>query len=109
MNKTKNPIEPRQERVELHCHTKMSAMDGIVSAADLINHAKSLGHTAVAITDRGCVQAFPEAYRASQDTGVKVIYGAEVYVPNHKSERITNTMYGAVRIIGFWYRYSYRN
>ena len=73
-------IEEIENRAELHCHTKMSAMGGIISAADLINRAKSLGHTAVAITDHGCVQAFPEAYRASQETGVKVIYGAEVYL-----------------------------
>ena len=80
MKKQNESVISPIERVELHCHTKMSAMDGIVSATDLINHAKSLGHTAVAITDYGCVQAFPEAYRASQETGVKVIYGVDVYL-----------------------------
>lgn len=75
----------KQERVELHAHTKMSEMDGIVSATDLINRAAKWGHTAIAITDHGIAQAFPEAYKAAKNIRnsgkeFKVIYGMEGYL-----------------------------
>ena len=68
------------ERIELHCHTNMSAMDGIASPEKLIIYAKDLGHRALAITDHVVVQAFPEACRAGTEHGMKIIYGAEVYL-----------------------------
>ena len=68
------------ERVELHAHTKMSAMDGLITPADLVRHAAELGHKAVAITDHGAVQAFPEAYQAGKAHGIKIIYGLELMV-----------------------------
>jgi DNA polymerase-3 subunit alpha (Gram-positive type) len=67
-------------RIELHAHTRMSNMDAVVSAKDLIKTAAKWGHSAVAITDHGVVQAFPEAHEASLKAGIKVIYGMEGYL-----------------------------
>ncbi|MBE6152911.1 MAG: PolC-type DNA polymerase III [Firmicutes bacterium] len=65
-----------EKRVELHAHTFMSQMDGLISPSKLINRAKEWGHKAIAITDHNAVQAFPESYNNSK--GIKVIYGVEL-------------------------------
>ena len=67
-------------RVELHLHTKMSDKDALVSVKDLFKTVKKWGHPAVAITDHGVVQAFPEAQALGKELGVKVIYGVEGYL-----------------------------
>lgn len=75
-----------EKRIELHIHTNMSAQDGLSSASDIVKRAKYWGHRAVAITDHGVVQAFPEAANAGKSCGVKIIYGMEAYlVPDDKN------------------------
>lgn len=66
-----------RKRVELHAHTTMSQMDAVISASALVEQAAKWGHPAVAITDHGNVQAFPEAYSAGKKNGVKVLFGME--------------------------------
>lgn len=69
-------------RVELHAHTKMSAMDGLADVQELIDTAANFGHKAIAITDHGVVQAFPDAakYIKEKKLDIKIIYGLEGYL-----------------------------
>ncbi len=81
-----------KKRVELHCHTKMSDMDGVTDAAVLLKRAKSWGMPALAITDHGCVQAFTEAsHTVSKDEEFKVIYGVEGYLVDDLKEVVENS------------------
>lgn len=68
------------KRIELHAHTKMSTLDGVVSTKNLIQTAAAWGHSAIAITDHGVIQAFPEAQECAAKAGIKIIYGMEGYL-----------------------------
>jgi DNA polymerase-3 subunit alpha (Gram-positive type) len=105
-----------KKRIELHCHSKMSDMDGVTDAATLVKRAYAWGHPAIAITDHGVVQAFPEANHAMQDIDkayrskyaeehpeatkdelkkvsapFKVIYGCEIYLVDDKEDMVSGS------------------
>ena len=81
-----------EKRVELHCHTKMSDMDGVSEVRDIIKRAQKWGHKAIAITDHGDVQSFPDANHAvSPEDDFKVIYGVEAYLVDDLKDVIVNS------------------
>ena len=99
-----------KKRVELHCHTKMSDMDGVSEAKDIVKRAYAWGHPAIAITDHGVVQSFPDANHVWEDLWraekgkrkeageenpdkndfFKVIYGVEAYLVDDLNYIVTN-------------------
>ncbi len=83
------------KRVELHCHTKMSDMDGVSDVVDIIKRAASWGHPAIAITDHGVVQSFTDAFHAlpkirKEHPDFKLIYGMEGYLVDDLADLVTN-------------------
>lgn len=85
-------------RVELHTHTMMSAMDGVIDAKSLVKYATKIGQKAIAVTDHNCVQAFPDLYHAVCDYNkgkedkekFKVLYGAEINIVNDDVDMVFN-------------------
>src|SRR5699024_4418723 len=90
---TRKDTEP-EKRVELHCHTKMSDMDGVSEVKDIVKRAHDWGHQAIAITDHGVVQAFTDANHyietLDKDDPFKVIYGVEAYLVDDLSDVAIN-------------------
>ena len=93
----KSFVEPRmysaQKRVELHCHTKMSDMDGVTDVGDIVKCAAKWGMKAIAITDHGDIQAFPDANHALDkidNKSFKPIYGVEAYLVDDERKIVTN-------------------
>ena len=87
-----------EKRVELHCHTKMSDMDGVSDVKDIIKRAKAWGHKAIAITDHGVVQSFPDANHAvSPDEDFKIIYGCEAYLVDDLQDLVVNSRNQSLR------------
>ena len=86
---------PNGKRVELHLHTTMSNMDALTVTADAVKQAAAWGHRAIAITDHGVVQSFPDAMKAASkakvagtDENIKILYGCEGYYVNDVDDRI---------------------
>jgi len=80
--------EAADKRVELHLHTSYSTLDGLTNAAEAVRQAAAWGHKAIAITDHGVAQAFPEAWKAGKSAGVKILFGTEAYYINDVDDRI---------------------
>ena len=88
----KIPHKPREDtapekRVELHLHTKMSNMDALTDTASVIKQAIAWGHPAIAITDHGVAQSFPDAWHTAKGK-IKILYGVEGYFVNNLDDRI---------------------
>ena len=90
-------VKPQREdtckkgkRVELHAHTQMSSMDALCSTKKLVKQAAAWGHKAIAITDHGVVQAFPEAMDAGKSNNIKILYGVEGYLVEDNAPVIKN-------------------
>lgn len=85
MDNTAREDSATEKRVELHCHTKMSEMDGVSDVNDIVKQAADFGHEAIAITDHGVVYSFPQAMKAAKECAkkgkpIKIIYGCEGYL-----------------------------
>ncbi len=79
-----------QKRVELHAHTQMSDMDAMTDTKKMVKRAQQWGHPAIAITDHGVVQSFPDAESAIEKDDFKVIYGCEAYLVDDLDDTVQN-------------------
>ena len=89
---TKRMDNSLEKRVELHCHTKMSDMDGVSEVKSIIKRAKKWGMSSIAVTDHGCVQAFPDANHAlDKGDTFKILYGVEGYLVDDTKQLVENS------------------
>jgi DNA polymerase-3 subunit alpha (Gram-positive type) len=79
---------PGEKRVELHLHTRFSTLDALTDPAAAVKTAARWGHKAIAVTDHGVAQAFPDIWTAGKKNGIKVIYGLEGYYVNDVDDLI---------------------
>ncbi len=84
LDKTVKMDTAQVKRVELHLHTQMSAMDAVTPVGKLVERAAKWGHKAIAITDHGVVQSFPEAYSAGKKNNIKILFGVECYLVDNE-------------------------
>ncbi len=87
MDGPKRKDTAEQKRVELHLHTRMSNMDALTDTKAAVKQAIAWGHPAIAITDHGVAQSFPDAWHAAGDK-IKILYGIEGYFLNNLDDRI---------------------
>ena len=94
--------DAEEKRVELHLHSNMSQMDALITPAEIVDTAIRWGHKAIAVTDHGNVQAFPEvmlalekAQKAGKDNGLKILYGMEAYYVNDTARCVFGSRYPA--------------
>ncbi len=80
----------KDKRIELHLHSQMSSLDGVTNIKKIVERAHQWGHEAIAITDHGVVQAFPDAMEIGKKLGIKIIYGVEGYLVNDKKLIVSN-------------------
>lgn len=102
INKIDDLIERRQDRaeekrIELHLHTKMSTMDAVIDVGEAIARAAEWGHPAIAVTDHGVVQAYPDAYWAGKKHGIKILYGLEAYLVDDGEDIIYKPLKGEIK------------
>ena len=76
------PDDAEEKRVELHMHTRFSALDALTDPAAIVKRAADWGMPAIAVTDHGVAQAFPDMWKAGKKNSVKIIYGMEAYYVN---------------------------
>ncbi len=96
LEKIQRQDQAEEKRVELHLHTQMSSMDSVINVKDVVKRAGEWGHNAIAITDHGVVQAFPDAYAAGQKHDVQIIYGVEAYLVDDGEPIIHNSYSAAI-------------
>ena len=92
--RTIRPDDAEEKRVELHLHTRFSALDALTDPDAVVKRAAYWGMPAIAVTDHGVAQAFPDMWKAGKKHGVKIIYGMEAYY--------VNDMDGNSAVIGKW-------
>ena len=86
-----------EKRVELHVHSKMSSMDGVSEFGGIVKRAKEWGHKAIAITDHGVLQCFPDAMHAADKHGIKILYGVEGYLSDDDITIVKNPLNQGIR------------